>query len=93
MPDVPVAREDPAALVAVTEHMADALQNSGLAVPLPALRGTVVDVALIVGTDAATVVTLMQAPDTIRRFASWLYDYLSRPVTVSRFRVDEAGQR
>lgn len=72
------AEDAPAALVAVTADMADDLQCTGVAAPLPTLRGAVVDAAIMVGTDAATIVTLMQAPDSIRAFASWLHDRFSR---------------
>lgn len=74
----PNADDVTAALVAVTGDMADDLQRTGLAEPLSILRGTVVDAAIMVGTDAATIVTLMQAPDAIRAFAGWLRDRCSR---------------
>jgi hypothetical protein len=70
--------EVPAALVAVTADMADDLQRTGLAAALPTLRGAAVDAAIMVGTNAATIVTLMQAPDSIRAFAGWLHDRFSR---------------
>jgi hypothetical protein len=63
----------PVALVAVTDDMSDDLQRAGLAAPLPTLRGAIVDAAIVVGTDAATIVTLMQTPDAIRAFAGWLH--------------------
>lgn len=58
--------------------MADDLQRTGLAAPLPTLRGAAIDAAIMVGTDAATIVTLMQTPEAIRAFAGWLHDRFSR---------------
>ena len=72
------ADDVPAALVAVTGDMADELQRIGLAEPLPTLRGAAIDAAVMVGTDAATIVTLMQTPEAIRAFAGWLHDRFSR---------------
>jgi hypothetical protein len=72
------AEEVPAALLAVTADMADDLQRTGLAAPLPTLRGAVIDAAIMMGTNAATIVTLMQTPDSIRAFAGWLHDRFSR---------------
>jgi hypothetical protein len=72
------ANDAPAALVAVTGDMADDLNRTGLAEPLPTLRGAVIAAAIVVGTDAATIVTLMQTPEAIRAFAGWLHDRFSR---------------
>jgi hypothetical protein len=72
------ADEAPAALVAVTGDMADDLQHLDLAAALPTLRGAVIDAAIMVGADAATIVTLMQTPEAIREFAGWLHARFSR---------------
>jgi hypothetical protein len=68
----------PAALVAITGDMVDELHRAGLVTPLPTLRGAAIDVAIMVGTDAATIVTLIQTPEAVRAFAGWLHDRFSR---------------
>jgi hypothetical protein len=81
----------PAALVAIAGELADDLQQTGLAVPLPTLRGAVMDAAMIVGADAATIVTLMQTPEAIRGFATWLHDRFSRPGDSIKIRGKRRG--
>jgi hypothetical protein len=63
-----------AVIVAVSTDAAIELENMGLAFPLPVLRGVALDAAVTVGMDAAALVTLLQAPDSVRAFASWLRD-------------------
>lgn len=48
------------------------LESQGLARALPVLRGAALDAVVTVGTDAATLVSLLQAPDAIRAFAVWV---------------------
>jgi hypothetical protein len=66
------------ALVAVPKDLADDLLGNGLAGPVPVFRGAVLDAVIVVGTDAGTVVTLMQAPESVRRFAGWLREHAAR---------------
>lgn len=54
------------------------LEREGLASALPVLRGTVLNAVVMVGMDAAALVTLLQAPDSIRAFAAWLRDRCAR---------------
>ena len=58
------------AIVAVPADVAAELEREGLADRLPAFRG--LEAVFTVGTDAATLVTLMQTPDAIRAFAAWI---------------------
>jgi hypothetical protein len=53
-------------------------EDEGLAFPLPVLRGAVLDAAVMVGTDAATLVSLLQAPDAIRALAAWVHGRCAR---------------
>jgi hypothetical protein len=62
----------PAMIVAVPVDAALELERDKLAYPLPVLRGAVLDAAVTVGMDAAALVTLLQAPDSIRAFAAWV---------------------
>jgi hypothetical protein len=48
------------------------LECEGLAFALPVFRGAVLDPVVTVGMDAAALVTLLQAPDSIRAFATWV---------------------
>ena len=48
------------------------LEASGLAIPVRVFRGAALQAVVTVGTDAATLVSLMQAPDAIRAFAGWV---------------------
>jgi hypothetical protein len=72
------AQDAPAALVALPKDLADDLLGGGLAGRVPVFRDAVLDAVIVVGTDAGTVVTLMQAPDTVRRFAGWLREHAAR---------------
>jgi hypothetical protein len=68
----------PATFVAVPKALAKELIGSGLALRVPDFRGAVLDAVIVVGTDAGTVITLMQAPDAVSRLAAWLRDHVSR---------------
>jgi hypothetical protein len=59
-------------MVAVPADAAAELEREGLAERLPAFRGATLDAVVTVGTDAAVLVTLLQAPDAIRAFAAWI---------------------
>jgi hypothetical protein len=78
VPDHPSAPDDPTTLVTVPKALADDLVGRGLAARVPNFRGAVLDAVVVIGADAGTVVTLMQAPDAVRRLAAWLRDHVSR---------------
>ena len=59
-------------IVAVPADAVGELESAGLAVPVPVLRGAVLDAVVMVGADAATLVSLLQAPDAVRAFAAWV---------------------
>lgn len=74
MPQDPPSPEDqePAAfLVAVPEEAVDELVADGLAFVVPTIRGPVLEAVATIGSNSAVLVTLMQAPDTVRAFAAW----------------------
>jgi hypothetical protein len=59
-------------IVAVPFDTVRELEQQGLALPLLVFRGAALDAAVSVGTDSAALVTLLQAPDSIRAFAAWI---------------------
>jgi len=63
------------------------LEREGLASPLPVLRGAALDAVVTVGMDAAALVTLLQAPDSIRAFAAWVRDRCARSGNSIELRV------
>jgi len=63
-------------LIAVPEDTVDELVSADLVRELPTLRGPVFDAVVTVGMDSAALVTLMQAPDAIRAFATWLTEWV-----------------
>ena len=67
-----------AMIVAVPFDTVSELESQGLAFRLPVFRGAVLDAVVTLGTDAATLVSLLQAPDAIRAFAAWVRDRCSR---------------
>ncbi len=72
MPDVKETTDRHPVIVAVPVDAVAELAREGLADPLPVFRGAALDAAVTVGTDAAALVTLLQAPDSIRAFAAWV---------------------
>jgi hypothetical protein len=67
------------AIVAVSADAAAELEREGLVDRLPAFRG--LEAVFAVGADAATLVTLLQTPDAIRAFATWLRARCARTST------------
>jgi hypothetical protein len=67
-----------AVIVAVPFDAVSELEDQGLAFALPVLRGAALDAIVTVGTDAATLVSLMQTPDAIRAFAAWVHARCAR---------------
>ena len=59
-------------IVAVPFDAVDELDRAGLAFPLEVFRGAVLDAVVAVGMDSAALVTLLQAPDSVRAFAAWI---------------------
>jgi hypothetical protein len=82
-----------AAIVAVPFDAVRELEREGLAFPLPVFRGAVVDAVVTVGMDSATLVTLLQAPDSIRAFAAWVRDRCTRPGDSIELSARRGGQR
>ena len=68
-------------IVAVPPDAVPELQREGLARPLTVFRGPALDAAVTVGTDAAVLVTLLQAPDSIRALAAWVRSRWARSGT------------
>lgn len=75
---VPVKGRAEAAIVAVPLDAVRELEREGLAISQPVLRGAVLDAVVTVGTDSAALVTLLQAPDSLRAFATWVRDRCAR---------------
>jgi hypothetical protein len=65
-------------VVAVPVDAVGELERKGLAFPLPTLRGSVLDAVVMIGMDSAALVTLLQAPDSVRAFAAWVRDRCAR---------------
>ena len=74
MSDFPVEadRHPRARLIAVSDDALEELLAAALVREIPTLRGPVLDAALVVGAHAATLVTLMQTPETLTMFADWI---------------------
>lgn len=70
--------DEQAMIVMVPVDAVRELEREELAFALPVLRGTVLDAMVMVGMDAAALVTLLQAPDSIRAFAAWVRDRCAR---------------
>jgi hypothetical protein len=65
-------------VVAVHSDAVRELEHEGLAFPVPVLRGPVLDAVVTIGMDSTSLVTLLQAPDSIRAFAAWVRDRCAR---------------
>ena len=81
------------AIVAVPPDAVRELEREGLALRLPVLRGAVLDAAVTVGMDSAALVTLLQAPDSIRAFAVWIRDRCARSGNSIELSARRAGRR
>lgn len=69
---VPVEDKAEAMIVAVPFDAVRELQREGLAFPRRVLRGAAIEAIVTVGVDSATLVTLLQTPESIRAFAAWI---------------------
>jgi len=67
-----------AVIVAVPFDAVHELEGKGLALPLPVFRGAIFDAVATVGLDSAALVTLLQAPGSVRAFAAWIRDRCAR---------------
>jgi len=69
----------PAAVVlAVPEETLDELLEAGLVKTIPTIRGPVMEAVATIGANSAVLVTLLQAPETVRAFAAWLVAWVRR---------------
>jgi hypothetical protein len=80
-------------IVAVPPDAVRELERERLALPLPVLRGTVLDAVVTVGMDSAALVTLLQAPDSIRAFAEWVRDRCTRSGDSIELSAKRGGRR
>jgi hypothetical protein len=67
-----------AVIVAVPADGVLELERTGLAFPLPIFRGAALDAVVTIGTGASVLVTLLQAPESVRSFAAWVRDRCAR---------------
>lgn len=82
-----------AAIVAVPFDAVSELEREGLALPLPVLRGAVFDAVVTVGMDSAALVTLLQAPDSVRAFGAWVRDRCARAGNSIEVSARRGGRR
>jgi hypothetical protein len=80
-------------VVAVPADVVPELEREGLAERLPAFRGPALDAVVSVGTDAATLITLLQAPDAIKAFAAWIRTRCMRSRTSIEITVRSGNRR
>jgi len=90
---VPVEDTTQAAIVAVPFDAVRELERKGLALPQHVLRGTVLDAVVTIGMDSAALVTLLQAPDAIRAFATWVRDRYAGPGDSIEISARRGGRR
>jgi hypothetical protein len=88
-----VEDRDEAVIVAVPLDAVRELEREGLALPLPVFRGPVLDAVVMVGMDSAALVTLLQAPDSIRAFAAWVRDRCARSGSSIELSAKRRGRR
>jgi hypothetical protein len=82
-----------AMIVAVPSDAVRELEREGLAFPLPVFRGAVLDAVATVGMDSAALVTLLQAPDSIRAFAAWIRERCARSSDSIELSAKRGGRR
>jgi hypothetical protein len=80
-------------IVAVPAVDAAELESIGLAFPMPVFRGAVLDAAVTIGTDASTLITLLQAPDAIHALAAWVRDRCASPNDSIEIKAQRGGRR
>lgn len=80
-------------IVAVPSDSVSELESRGLAFPVSVFRGGALDAIVTVGTDAAALVSLLQAPDAIRAFADWIRGRCQRREDSIELSVWSGGKR
>jgi hypothetical protein len=75
---VRVEDEADTVVVAVPFDAVRELEDEELAFPIPVVRGPGLEAIVSVGMDSASLVTLLQAPDSVRAFAVWIRDRCAR---------------
>ena len=80
-------------IAAVPFNAVRELEREGLAFPLPVSRGAGLDAVVTVGMDSAALVTLLQAPDSIRAFAAWIRDRCARSGDSIEVNARHGGRR
>jgi len=65
-------------IVAVPFDAVRELESEDLAFSIPVFRGAALDTVVSVGMDSAALVTLLQAPDSVKAFAAWIRDRCKR---------------
>jgi hypothetical protein len=80
-------------IVAVPADAALELEREALAERLPVFRGAALDAVVSVGTDAAVLVTLLQAPEAVRAFAAWIRARCAHSDTSVEITVRRGSQR
>jgi hypothetical protein len=93
MPDMEEMIEQQSVIVAVPADAALDLEREGLAELLPAFRGPGLEAVVAVGTDASTLITLLQAPDAIKAFAAWIRARCVRSGTSIEITVTRGGRK
>jgi hypothetical protein len=82
-----------AAIIAVPFDAVRELESEELAFSVPVFRGAALDVVVSVGMDSAALVTLFQAPDSVRAFAAWIRDRCKRSGDSIEVSAVRGGQR
>jgi hypothetical protein len=79
-------------VVAVPAEVVLELEREGLATRAPVRRGPILDAIVTIGADSATLVTLLQGPDSVRAFARWVHGRCERSdesIDISIRRADQ----
>jgi hypothetical protein len=84
---------DEVVIVAVPFDAVNELECRELAFELPTLRGAVLNAVVTVGMDSAALVTLLQAPDSVRAFAAWVRDRCRRSGDSIELRARRGNRR
>lgn len=80
-------------VVAVPADVVLELEREGLATRALVRRGPIVDTIVTVGADSATLVTLLQTPDSVRAFARWVHRRCARSGESIDISIRRAGQQ
>jgi hypothetical protein len=80
-------------VVAVPADVVSELEREGLATRAPVRRGPILDTIVTVGADSATLVTLLQAPDSVRAFARWVHRRSERSGESIEVSIRREGQQ